>query len=83
MLKLRVRFTRLTGDPFYESDCQGRFFSLLKAFRSYPLQSALTDRNAVIVRTRGWAEQSYAADSSSVPPLIHSETISSAPAITF
>ena len=34
------------------------------------------------MRTRGWAEQSYAADSSSVSPLIHNETISSASAIT-
>jgi len=74
---------RLSERTFYESDCQGRFSSLLKAFRSYPLQSVSSDRNAAIVRTRGWAEQSYAADSSSVPPLIHSETISSAPAITF
>jgi hypothetical protein len=58
------------GYPFYESDCQGRFSSLLIAFRSSPWQSAPTDRNAAIVRTRGWAEQSYAADSSSVSPLI-------------
>ncbi|MDP9193878.1 MAG: hypothetical protein M3P06_19465, partial [Acidobacteriota bacterium] len=38
---------------FYESDCQGQFSSLLIAFRSSPLQSAPTDRNAAIVRTRG------------------------------
>lgn len=73
----------LTWGTFYESDCQGQISSLLIAFRSSPLQSAPTDRNAAIVRTRGWAEQSYAADSSSVSPLIHNETISSAPAITF
>src|SRR6188474_1235809 len=71
------------GRGFYESDCQGQFSSLLIAFRSCPLQSAPTDRNAGIVRTRGWAEQSYAADSSSVSPLILSETISSAPSITW
>src|SRR5438105_15428514 len=62
---------------FYESDCQGQFSPLLIAFSSFLLQSAPTDRNAAIVRTRGWAEQSCAADSSSVSPSIHSETISS------
>ncbi len=67
---------------FYESDCQGRFFSLLIAFRLLSLQSAPTDQTATIARQRGWAEQSYAADSSSSTSSIHSETISSAPAIT-
>jgi len=31
------------GVPFYESDCQGRFFSLLIAFWFSPLQSAPSD----------------------------------------
>jgi len=62
---------------FYESDCQGRFSPSLIAFRFSPLQSAPTDRFATIVRTRGWAEQPYASDSSSVSPLIFIETISS------
>jgi hypothetical protein len=69
--------TAAVAPAFYESDCQGRFSSSLIAFRFFPLQSALTDRFATIVRTRGWAEQSFASDSSSVSPLIFIETISS------
>ena len=43
---------------------------MLIAFRSSPGQSAPTVEFATIAGTRGWAEQSFVADSSSVPPSI-------------
>jgi hypothetical protein len=58
----RISFT----PKFYESDCQGRFSSLLIAVLSSPLQSALPDRKRTIVSAYGWAEQSFALASSSV-----------------
>jgi hypothetical protein len=51
---------------FYESDCQGRFFSLLIAFRLSPLQSAPSDPKRTSVSASGWAVQSSVSDSSSV-----------------
>src|SRR5687767_7589458 len=51
---------------FYESDCQGRFSSLLIAFSSFPLQSALPDRKRTIVSAYGRAAQSFPLDSSPV-----------------
>ena len=57
---------RLSERTFYESDCQGRFSSLLIAFLVFPLQSAPSVPMGRIASARGWAEQSYAADSSSM-----------------
>src|SRR5688572_31344596 len=48
---------RLAIEPFYESDCQGRFSSLLIAFSSFPLQSALPDRKRTIVSAYGRSEE--------------------------
>jgi hypothetical protein len=49
---------------FYESDCQGRFSSLLIAFSSSPLQSAPSDPMGTNRGASGWAEESAdAADS--------------------
>ncbi len=67
-------FTPVSLDPFYKSDCQGRFSSLLIAFSSSPLQSALTLHVRMIANAYGWTEQSCVADSSSVPPSIRVET---------
>src|SRR5688500_2059777 len=51
------------GDTFYESDCQGQFFSSLIAFSCFLWQSAPSDPKPKSASDRGWAEQSYAADS--------------------
>jgi hypothetical protein len=50
----RDRPHSLQQRTFYESDCQGRVLPFADWFSVSPLQSALTDRNAPIVRTRGW-----------------------------
>jgi hypothetical protein len=54
------------SEKFYESDCQGRFSSLLIAFSSAPSQSAHSDLRGTSASARGWAVQSYASDSSSM-----------------
>ena len=72
----RVEAARgLAKDPFYESDCQGRFSSLLIAFRLASWQSVPSELVATIVSAYGWAEQSCVSDSCSVAPSILSETI--------
>jgi hypothetical protein len=48
---------------FYESDCQGRFFSLLIAFRCSSLQSAPSEVEKMNESAEGWAEQSFSAGS--------------------
>ena len=69
-------------EEFYESDCQGRFSSLLVAFSSFPLQSAPSVRSGTIVSASGWAEQSFSAGSCSVPSIDPWQTIASDSVIT-
>lgn len=61
-----VTHSVLRRDPFYESDWQGRFFSLLIAFSSSLLQSAPSYPTSTSVSASERAEQSFALDSSSV-----------------
>jgi hypothetical protein len=63
------------ASSFYESDCQGQFSSLLIAFSSSPLQSAPSVPKRTIESASGWADQSFAAEPSSVSSSILCETL--------
>src|SRR5437870_3531774 len=69
-------------EEFYESDCQGRFSSLLIAFSSLPVQSALSVPMGTIASASGWAEQSFSAGSYQYTPSILIQTIASDSVIT-
>jgi hypothetical protein len=66
----------------YESDCQGRFSSLLIAFSSFPWQSAPSVPMGTIASASGWAEQSFSAGSYQYTPSILIQTIASDSVIT-
>ena len=81
-LEPRVARGPTLREEFYESDCQGRFSSLLIAFSSLPVQSALSVPMGTIASASGWAEQSFSAGSYQYTPSILIQTIASDSVIT-